>query len=123
MMQIGFCPWAEKPVEFFPKIDPKSIFVNIDPPEGSDLDYVDKIARQVEMAVSGQWPAGTFPPLAEYDRAYSARGHRKAEGETFEGPTDIDNVEHIYAKSVQGGGGFSFDSNLPNHIGIQFLDF
>jgi multidrug efflux pump len=113
----------EKPVEFFPKIDPKSIFVNIDPPEGSDLDYVDTIARQIEMAISGQWPADSFPPLSDYARAYTQREHRKADGETFLAPTDIDNVEHIYAKSVQGGSGFSFDSNLPNHIGIQFLDF
>ncbi len=113
----------EKPVEFFPKVDPKSIYVNIDPPEGSDLDYVDTVTRQVEMALSGQWPAGSFPPLAEYARAYAPQVHRKAEGQTFSGPTDIDNVEHIYTKAVQGGGGFSFDSNLPNHIGIQFVDF
>lgn len=113
----------EKPVEFFPKIDPKSIYVNIDPPEGSDLDYVDKIARQVEMAVSGQWPDDTFPPLADYDRAYTLREHRKVEGDTFFGPTDFNNVEHIYANSVQGGGGVSFDANKPNHIGIQFLDY
>ncbi len=113
----------EKPVEFFPKIDPKSIFVNIDPPEGSDLDYVDKIARQVEMAISGRWSDTRFPPLSEYPQAYEAREHRKADGEPYLGPTDIDNIEHIYAKSVQGGGGLSFDANLPNHIGIQFLDF
>ncbi len=124
MLQLWlFRVGLEKPVEFFPKIDPKSIFVNIDPPEGSDLDYVDKIARQVEMAISGQWPADSFPPLSGYSQAYTLQEHRKAGTEIFSGPTDIDNIEHIYAKSVQGGGGLSFDANLPNHIGIQFVDF
>ena len=120
LMAVGM----EKPIEFFPAIDPKSIYVNIDPPEGADLDYMDKIARQVEMAVSGQWPADDpAPPLSDYGRAYVPVTHEKADGTTFQGPTDINNIEHVYAKVVQGGSGFSFDSNLPNHIGIQFLDF
>jgi multidrug efflux pump len=114
----------EKPIEFFPAIDPKSVFVNIDPPEGADLAYVDNIARQVEMAVSGRWEADGPPPaLSDYARAYIPSPHEKADGENFEAPTDLNNIEHIYAKVVQGGSGFSFDSNLPNHIGIQFLDF
>ncbi|MCP4371776.1 MAG: efflux RND transporter permease subunit, partial [Deltaproteobacteria bacterium] len=31
----------EKPVEFSPDLDPDSAYVNIDPPEGADLDYID----------------------------------------------------------------------------------
>jgi multidrug efflux pump len=119
MLGVGL----EKPIEFFPKIDPKSVYVNIDPPEGSDLEYVDKIARQVEMALSGKWPSDQASPLSDYSEAYTPAEHRKADGDTFYGPTDIDNIEHVYIKVVQGGTGFSFDSNLPNHIGIQFLDF
>ncbi|MEJ2039370.1 MAG: efflux RND transporter permease subunit, partial [Desulfosarcinaceae bacterium] len=114
----------EKPIEFFPAVDPKSVYVNIDPPEGADLDYVDKVARQVEMAISGRWDSGgPAPAMAEYAKAYIPVTHEKADGETYEGPSDLDNIDHVYAKLVQGGSGFSFDSNLPNHIGIQFLDF
>jgi multidrug efflux pump len=120
MLGVGI----EKPIEFFPAIDPKSVYINIDPPEGADLAYVDNIARQVEMAVSGRWEADGPPPaLSDYARAYIPSPHEKADGENFEAPTDLNNIEHIYAKVVQGGSGFSFDSNLPNHIGIQFLDF
>ena len=36
--QIG----VEKPIEFFPDIDPKGIYINLDMPEGADLDYSDK---------------------------------------------------------------------------------
>ncbi|MCP4747712.1 MAG: efflux RND transporter permease subunit [Desulfobacteraceae bacterium] len=113
----------EKPVEFFPQIDPKSIYVNIDPPEGSELDYVDKIARQVEMSIIENRQENGFPALSGYDQAYIAQEHRRANGETFYAPSNINNIEHIYTKIVQGGSGFSFDANLPNHIGIQFLDF
>ncbi|MFC1857590.1 efflux RND transporter permease subunit [Thermodesulfobacteriota bacterium] len=113
----------EKPVEFFPKIDPKSVYVNIDPPEGSDLDSVDRILRQVELAILGFSHNDPSPSQALYDEAYRLQEHKKAGGEIFAAPGDIDNIEHIYAKAVQGAGGFSFDANLPNHIGIQFVDF
>ena len=33
----------EKPIEFFPEIDPKGMYVNIDVPEGADIDYIDTI--------------------------------------------------------------------------------
>jgi len=41
----------EKPIEFFPNIDPHSIYLNLDTPEGTDLEYSDRIASQVEMAL------------------------------------------------------------------------
>ena len=110
----------EKPIEFFPAIDPQSMYVNIDPPEGTDLAYTDRIVRQVEMAING---APSTDSLSRYTESYALHEHEKANGEAFDGPTDINNVEHIYAKVIQGGGGFSFENNSPNHIGIQFLDF
>lgn len=113
----------ETPVEFFPKIDPKSVYVNVDPPEGADLGYVDRILRRVELALLGASPGEEPPSLDSYYEAYAPRDHRKNGAGVFKGPGDIDNIEHVYAKAVQGAGGFSFDSNLPNHIGIQFLDF
>ena len=30
-------------MEFFPNIEPKAMYVNLDTPEGADLDYVDYI--------------------------------------------------------------------------------
>lgn len=44
----------EKPVEFFPDIEPKGIYVNTDMPEGADLNYIDNILRQIEEAVAGK---------------------------------------------------------------------
>ncbi len=119
MLGIGL----EKPVEFFPSIDPKSVYVNIDPPEGANLDYVDNLIRQTEMAVLADPDRADNLSLGNYAAAYQPQEHRKISGESFNGPGDINNIEHIYAKADQGGGGFSFDSTLPNHIGIQFLDF
>jgi multidrug efflux pump len=119
MLGIGL----EKPVEFFPSIDPKSVYINIDPPEGADLDYVDSVIRQTEMALLEDADREVSGALNNYAAAYHPRKHQKKSGETFYGPGDINNIEHIYAKADQGGSGFSFDANLPNHIGIQFVDF
>ncbi|MBW2409430.1 MAG: efflux RND transporter permease subunit [Deltaproteobacteria bacterium] len=112
----------EKPVEFFPDIDPESIYVNIDPPEGADLDYLDRIARKVEMAINGTIHKDATLPLEIYGTSYSAKKHRKAQGEVFYGPSDLDNIEYIYAKAVETAGGANFGPNLPNHVGVQFLD-
>ncbi len=115
----------ETPTEFFPAIDPNSVIVNIDPPEGSDLTYVDNIVKQVEMAISGKFgDEKMLPPTSRYDEVYTPlEEHEKADGETFDAPTDINNIEHVFAKVVQGSSGYSFDANLPNQIGIQFLKF
>jgi len=112
----------EKPVEFFPDIDPDSAYVNIDPPVGADLDYIDRIVKKVEMAVNGTIGNSGTPALNLYNSSYKARLHKKAGGEEFYGPSDLGNIEHIYSKAVETSGGVSFESNLPNHIGIQFLD-
>ena len=37
-------PWS-----FSPNIDPNAAYINIDPPEGADLDYIDRIVQKVEM--------------------------------------------------------------------------
>jgi multidrug efflux pump subunit AcrB len=112
----------EKPVEFFPDIDPDSAYINIDPPEGADLDYIDRIVKQIEMSVNGASGEGERPSLNLYNTSYKAIQHEKAGGEKFYGPSDLGDIEHIYSKAVETSGGFSFEPNLPNHIGIQFLD-
>jgi len=119
MLAVGL----ERPVEFFPAIDPKSVYINVDPPEGADLDYVDRILKETEMALLGAGDGGTAVTEESYAAAYRPQEHVKATGERFAAPGDLNNIEHVYTKSVQGGSGFSFDSNLPNHIGVQFVDF
>jgi multidrug efflux pump len=42
-----------KPVEFFPTADPRGIYVNVDFPEGADMNYIDGILKKIEMAVAG----------------------------------------------------------------------
>jgi multidrug efflux pump len=112
----------EKPVEFFPAIDPKNMYVNIEPPEGADLDYIDQITKKVELAINNLGGDQQFGS-DQYEDAYVIREHAKADGTKFMGPSSVDNIEHIYAKTVEITSGSSFSKNLPNHIGVQFLDF
>jgi len=121
MLVIFFMVWLyqigiEKPVELFPPIDPKSAYVNIDIPEGADIDYIDRTVKKIEMAVTG-WPEG------DYTEALGLQEHENADGTKFMAPSNINNIEHIFSKVVQDAGASVFDSNLPNHIGIQFIDF
>ncbi len=106
----------EKPVEFFPSIDPKTAYINIEPPEGADLDFIDRTIKKVEIAISGS----TSP---DYSEALKLQEHETADGDTFMAPTNINNIKHIYSKVIQNAGSSAFDSNLPNHIGIEFIDF
>jgi len=114
----------EKPVEFFPKIEPKAMYVNLETPEGADIDYVDSVVREVEMAVNGHvMDHSATESWEQYEASYKPKLHEKSGGEEFFGPSDIDTIEYIYAKSVvTAGPGMMFDPNAPNHVGIQFID-
>jgi len=114
----------EKPVEFFPNIEPKAMYVNLDIPEGADLDYVDSVVRQVELAVNGYDNTQKAMLTDEqYILSYEPKEHEKKDGRRFLGPSDIANIDYIYAKSVvTAGPGMMFDPNAPNHVGIQFID-
>jgi multidrug efflux pump subunit AcrB len=91
--------------------------VNIDVPEGADLEFIDETVKQVEMAVAGK-------TTGNYAAAMAPQTHETKRHREFAAPSDINNVEHIYARVVENSGGASvFESNLPNHIGVQFLDF
>jgi multidrug efflux pump subunit AcrB len=121
-----FTVGLEKPVEFFPNIDPHSVYVNIETPEGADLDYSDRITRQVESAIcTGSSAAGNNPDPAQ---CYNSNPEKKrfilARGQEYQGIIDLPDVKHIYARSVARTGGSSvFEQNSPNHIGVQFHDF
>ncbi|MDH3543177.1 MAG: efflux RND transporter permease subunit [Desulfobulbaceae bacterium] len=114
----------EKPVEFFPNIEPKAMYVNLDTPEGADLDYVDSVVRQVELTVNGYVASQEATPIEEqYKASYEPKEHEKKDGRKFFGPSNIANIDYIYAKSVvTAGPGMMFDPNAPNHVGIQFID-
>ena len=114
----------EKPVEFFPNIEPKAMYVNLDTPEGADLDYIDSVVRQVEMTVNGfNMQQAAMTPWEQYEVSYEPKLHKKNGGVEFQGPSDIDTIEYVYAKAVvTAGPGMMFDPNAPNHVGIQFID-
>ncbi|MGA1795234.1 MAG: efflux RND transporter permease subunit [bacterium] len=117
----------EKPVEFFPYTDPMAFYVNMDMPEGADLDYADNLVKMAEVKACG----GHIDPLRQgkadidalYESCMSPRVHKKADGSEFPGPGDLDNVQYIYSRSTTAtGGGMRFSENTPNHIGVQFID-
>ena len=138
VISIGFCililmlqGWLlivglEKPIEFFPDIDPKGIYVNVDVPEGADIDYIDQITRRLEFAVSGvdMSSDGTpSDPLMTPLKALSEKKHTGEEGKELYGPSDMANVKSVYMKgTVESSGGSAFSSNTPNHLGVRFVD-
>jgi len=118
----------ERPVEFFPSTDPRSIYVNIDPPEGAELAYTDQLAKTIEMKITGEngfeLTGSEKIPAHLYQASYKPKQHQKRDGNTFYGPSDLNNIEYVYSKTVQqAGGGLGFYQNLPNHIGVQFIDY
>jgi multidrug efflux pump len=114
------------PVEFFPSIDPNSAYVNVELPEGADLQYIDRLLKKIEAVITGTRPpeqGGAPLDEATYASAYAPREHKKADGSTYPGPGDIDNMEYVYAKAVLNASSLNFGPNAPNHIGVQFIDF
>ncbi|MCK5685252.1 efflux RND transporter permease subunit, partial [bacterium] len=94
-----------------------SAYINIDPPEGADLGFIDKIVKKIEIAISQD------DENLSYDDALKLVEHENADGTKFMAPSNINNIQHIYTKVVQNAGSSMFDSNLPNHIAIQFIDY
>ncbi|GAB6191013.1 efflux RND transporter permease subunit [Desulfocastanea catecholica] len=110
----------EKPVEFFPEIDPKGMYVNLDVPEGADLDYIDTITQRVEKAVAGV--ADFDDPISPLS-ALSPKPYTTPDGEHYSGPSDLENIKNVYMKGiVSATAGSAFAANTPNHVGVRFLD-
>ncbi len=117
MLVIGL----EKPVEFFPEIDPKGIYVNVDVPEGADLGYIDTIIQRVEFAIANTATDKKMKmtPII----ALAPKKHTKPDGEEYYGPSDMTNIKNIYTRAVSSaGGGSAFSANTPNHVGVRFLE-
>ena len=117
----------EKSNEFFPDMEPESIYLNLDMPEGADLEYSDRIARQVELALCKGPGHGLASPDEEpadcYDSHSEDKVHTLRNNLQVQGITDMANVKHIYSRTVAFGGGTSlFEDTSPNRIGVQFHD-
>ncbi len=116
----------QKPVEFFPEIDPKGFYVNIDTPEGADLDFINRIIQRVELAIAGVAKGNTTQP-AGFEKsvlaALAPKEYTKPKGEKYFGPSDLKNVKDVYIQGVaSAAGGSAFSSNTPNHVGVRFLE-
>ena len=123
MYRIGM----EKPVEFFPNIDPNSIYVNLDISEGADIEFSDRISRQVEAAICNGAEEPNLSAHVEPADCYYADAENKKHtlrgGRQYTGLTDMVNVKDIYSRTVAVSGGSSmFESTAANHIGVQFHD-
>ncbi|MCK4910989.1 MAG: efflux RND transporter permease subunit, partial [Thermodesulfovibrionales bacterium] len=118
----------EKPIEFFPDIAPGSAYINIQTPEGADLDYTDGILKQIEMRVNGISMESINDPETKREDLYRSslalKPHTTKSGTAFSSTSDLEAVEHVYTKAVTvAGAGSAFDQNTPNHVAVQFVDF
>ncbi len=116
----------QKPIEFFPEIDPKGIYVNVDVPEGADLDYIDRIIQRIEFILAG---VATTPDGRPLDpdvtplTALTPREHELVDGKRLSGPSDIANIESIYMRgTIDSGGSSAFSANTPSHVGVRFVE-
>jgi multidrug efflux pump subunit AcrB len=115
----------EKPVEFFPEIDPKSLYINVDMPEGADLDYIDRISQRIEVALSGADADNSDPVGGQFNllEALAPKEFTKPNGEQYTSPSDLRNIQNIYMRGVvSSGGSDAFSANTPNHLGVRFLE-
>ncbi len=117
----------EKPVEFFPHIDPKAMYINVDMPEGADIDFSDRMLKEIEISINGLGNAlsnsqpRTFEDL--YRESYLPKRHEKSGGGEYYGPGDLENIEYIYTRSMAVPlPGMAFEPTTPNYVGIQFID-
>ncbi|PIE60179.1 MAG: acriflavin resistance protein [Desulfobulbus propionicus] len=116
----------EKPVEFIPDIDPKAMYINVEVPEGADIDYIDDLMKRVEMALAGadsQQLTSNSLTHEDYLKAMELKEYVDKSGNSYQGPSDLKNIKNVYMKGVASASpGSSFSPNLPNHIGVRFID-
>jgi multidrug efflux pump len=114
-----------KSVEFFPYTEPKKYYINMDMPEGADIEYSDRVARQIEIAMSkGIAYALASPDERPIDYYYQNKDtHVNSDGQKTVTPIDITDIEYIISNTVATESGESlFSTNSPNYIGIELYD-
>jgi multidrug efflux pump len=113
-----------KSIEFFPYTEPEKYYVNMDMPEGADIEYSDRVARQLEIAISKGSAYGLASPDEKPINSYyqdKKNIHVTEEGEKINTPINITDVKNIFSNTVATESGSSaFSSNSPNYLGIQF---
>jgi len=113
-----------KSIEFFPYTEPEKYYVNMDMPEGADIEYSDRVARQLEIAISkGNGYGLASPDEKPIDSYFKDKGnvHVSEDGQKTRTPVDITDVKYIFSNTVATESGSSaFSSNSPNYLGIQF---
>jgi multidrug efflux pump subunit AcrB len=117
----------EKSEEFFPNIEPENVYINIEMPEGADLDYSDRVARDIELALckgADYLPQPGEKPIDCYNQNDESRNHTLRSGKKVKGITDLTDIQYIFSRavSVQGGGVSLFEDNSPNRIGVQLYE-
>lgn len=116
----------KKPVEFFPDLQPNGIYVNVDVPEGADIDYIDTITSRIEYALSPVETATDGSPIDQAMTPLAAltpQAYEIPDGTMVRSPSDMSNIENIYLKAtVESGGSSAFEANTPNHLGVRFRD-
>ncbi len=110
------------PTEFFPAIDPERVNVELDMPEGADLPYCDGVVKEVEKRLFEE-DYGPRDTLA-YGEARKAKSHRSRLDRTYASPSDLANVESVYARvdALGQGGGTFFGQGQPNRVTANFVD-
>ncbi len=122
----------ERPVEFFPSIDPESCYINIDPPEGMDMAALESIATEVQDRLQ-RWENVperfrediARPPELSKHAVKKWQKFMKEEGlQDEERISDLQNVRFAYTRlSTHIGSRMFAGAGLSNHIGVQFYDF
>jgi len=123
----------ERPVEFFPSMDPTTCYVNIEPPEGTDMNTLQEVAAEIEKRIVSfdnvpekfRTDKGRAPVLTEKQKKDFEKFKKEQKIEAEKPVSDLQTIRHVYAKltSQPGGGVGGFEQNSPNHIGIQFHEF
>jgi multidrug efflux pump len=115
-----------KSVEFFPYTEPEKYYIDMDMPEGADIEYSDRVARQLEIALSkGNAYGLASPDERPIDHYYQDESniHLSSDGQKTLTPLDIADVEYIISNTVATEAGESlFSSSSPNYIGIELYD-
>ncbi len=113
-------------MEFFPSIEPENVYINIKMPEGADLDYADRVARDIELAIcrgADYLPSPGEEPTDCYNKIDNTRKRTLRSGVEVMGITDIPDIQYINSRAVSVQGGASlFEENSPKRIGVQLYE-
>jgi len=122
-----------KPIEFFPDTDPSTIYINLDTPEGTDIDSLEKMIKEVENRLKSYnnipekyRTKMAKPPVLTDAQKKAFEDYKKENGyENDPIVSDIQNIRFIFsnATTLTSGGKAFKNVSLPNHIGIQFYEF